>query len=675
MSADEIVVAPTGHAAGSGSARDPVGDLTSSIALARARRAGAGVVRIVVHAGRYRIAEPIVLDHRDSGTVIEAADDSSPVLVDGSVALRGWEQRQCSGRRVWVSHDASRQSTRSLFARGRRLSRPRFPRADLLPMTGQDGLDLSHGPFDDLYQGSDRFRYSPQSIPTLAYPTDVDVVVPHYWVQERMPIVAVDDRRSEIRSSHRSIFALRDSTEPRYAQFYLDNVRESFGEVPGEWYRDGATGAIYYLPTPEDDIIGFEAVAPTVHQLLRVDGDASGEPVRDVVIRGIDFCYANWQQPSRPQRFGIPEDDLLPADVPLASAPQAAADVPAAIELRGLRDSSIDGCRVRHVGGYGIALGCGCQGIEIGASTLSDLGAGGISLDGAPEADDAAACGHNTVRNNRVLSGGHIFPQGVGILLRRSAANIIEHNEVSDLHYSGISCGWTWGYAAPVAAGNQIRNNHVHHVGLGTLADLGGIYVVGNQPNTRVVANLVHDVAGASYGGWGIYLDEGATGVVVSHNVVYGTTSEDLHLHFGRDNLVENNVLGRSDTGTLSITRREPHLQLTLRRNVIVISNGIPVGDTVSGRRGDVVSDGNLFVPAYDQGLGTAPEVLNDWRAAGFDRHSTWDGNCRIEESPHAFDPSRSASARRLGIDPITTWTHQPCTDEKSVPTREGHTA
>lgn len=41
---------------------------------------------------------------------------------------------------------------------------------------------------------------------------------------------------------------------------------------------------------------------------------------------------------------------------------------------------------------------------------------------------------------------------------------------------------------------------------------------------------------------WGIYLDDNAAGVDIIGNVVVGAHSGQLHLHNGRDNLIENNI-------------------------------------------------------------------------------------------------------------------------------------
>lgn len=621
----EIVVSPDRDRTSTGSTTSTVTDIAAAIALARIQ--GSAGSRIRIRPGRYRIERPIGLDQRDSGLLIEAADGPGSVQVYGSIPVTSWRETRLHGRRVWAADIPQAAAPHSLFAAGRRLPRPRLPRVGRWPITGQDGLDLGAGPFERLYDGADRFRFDPATLPEAVDGRHVDVVVPHYWVQERMPVLTIDRAAAEIRCSRRSIFALRKESEPSYADFYLDNVRAALGEVEGEWYAEPEAGRIWYVPHPGDEISLMHAELPVTDQLLRIAGTADG-PVDEVTVCGLDFAYADWRQPARPQRFGIPEDDLLPADVPVASAPQAAADIGGAVTISHARGIRLRACTVRHVGGYGIELGAGAQGCEIGGCRLEDLGAGGISLDGDDRGGGGAggACTTNYLHDNRILAAGHVFPQGVGILIRRSTGNRIEHNEVADLHYTAISCGWSWGYGASVADGNVIVANHLHHVGLGMLSDLAGIYVLGPQPSTRVTGNLVHDVTGASYGGWGLYLDEGATGVTMSHNVVHAAGNEDLHLHYGRDNVVHNNLLGGGRTGTVSVQRTEPHRQLELRRNVAIAHPRRPLGPGLDERRDGVSAHANLVVP-----------VGSDAPAPGTRR----------------FDPAGSEPARRLGIEPI----------------------
>ncbi|MEK7767890.1 MAG: right-handed parallel beta-helix repeat-containing protein, partial [bacterium] len=127
-----------------------------------------------------------------------------------------------------------------------------------------------------------------------------------------------------------------------------------------------------------------------------------------------------------------------------------------------------------------------------------------------------------------------------------------------------------------------------------------------------VVGNVISDVDSNDYGGWGIYFDEGSTGVVAEGNLVYRTKSGGFHQHYGRDNVVRNNIFALAREAQLIRTRAEPHRSFTLQGN-LVLADGAPLlGGDWSGTGFEL--DRNLF---WDlKAAPAAPRVGTNWTIA-----------------------------------------------------------
>jgi hypothetical protein len=538
------------------------------------------------------------------------AFERGSTVISGGRRIDGWQPAKVRGLDVMVADvpdvDGKPWRFRELFVGGRRCVRARHPDAGWLAIDGLVASDAAK-PWTE---GVASIRVAPKDLAKFDGASPADLTLMSRWVESHCRIASVD--------AATGVVTLRDKTVFKPDPGDLGYV-ESFAalDAPGEWWLDEAEKRVCYVPRKGEDLEQVGSFAPFLSSLLRIAGeDAPSRRVHDVELWDLDFEGAEWWYPTSAE----------PAAPRTSGAPQAAFDVPAAIELRNAESVSIWRCEVARCGTYGIAFGRGCKRNSIVKTKLRDLGGGGIKIGEtaipAPESETS----ENVVEFTTIDDVGRIFHSAVGIWIGQSPRNVLRYDVIRGLYYTGISIGWTWGYGAANAGGNVVEYCLIADVGKGgagdgpILSDMGGIYTLGTQEGTVLRGTFIGEVAALRYGGWGIYFDEGTTHVEATENVVLHTTHGGFHQHYGRENRVHHNLFAWGRDAQLQRTRPEEHSSFTFDHNVVAGGDGeLFAGDL---RDGHFDFHENVY-EVVDAGRARfAGKVFSEWQAAGRDRGS-----------------------------------------------------
>jgi len=481
--------------------------------------------------GVYQLTESFVLQPEDSGLVFRAAEGARPV-VSGGVAVTGWEHDEGGRWKAQTNIAACRQ----FYVNGVRVQRARGPFPEGAERFGElKAIDEVAG-----------FRMPDGSLADSKRPGDLELGFYNSWSHMIGRVASVrrnGDGVTELVMQQPGFYLLcrKEGVKAEYPA-YMENALELLDE-PGEWYHDGETRVLYYLPREGEDLLTAACVAPVLETLVSLRGTVES-PVRNIRFEGITFADATWLGPNRighadvQANFSIAPTNLFERDGSLVNLHNEYVKSPANVTVEYGHGIVFEDCAFTRLGGAGLDLARGAQDCVVSRCTFADISGSGIQIGDVQKDDHHPANPAMVVRGNRVEDCliervGAEYEDSVGIFAGYVLEMVIEHNEIRDLPYSGISVGWGWGeedcgggnypipfvYEQPTPArDNRIANNHIYRV-MQRRNDGGGVYMLGNQPGTVIGGNYIHDSVG-----WpgGIYLDEGSGFIEITGNAVHG---------------------------------------------------------------------------------------------------------------------------------------------------------
>jgi hypothetical protein len=662
--AHRIYVSTAGSDLNEGTKEKPLSSLTGARDQIRSLRdrkliSDTDTVYIHVMPGNYFIQEPLELEPADGGTaqapVVFTADTDKRPIFYGGFKTNKFEVVSKNLWRVFIPETVKYGFTfEQMYINGERRFRAQTPnRGDYFRVKDASETILEESGGRRALLASQKIKPRPSDAGFLfdASKTDVNDVLAvfyHKWDNTRKRIL-------EINLADSSFFTVGIGMKPwnridSNTRYVVENYREALDD-PGEWYLS-KDGYLYYIPMPGETIDNTECIVPAIDKFIVITGDEDkGNNVTHIRFENLRFRVAGYKTP-----FLGNESN------------QAANPVEATVMVDFADHIEFYNCEIANTGLNAIWFRRNCSNSSVIRCHLHDLGAGGVKIgdnrghgltgsDQTQHPDESTEfTNHITVHNNIIQHGGYIFPCAVGVIIFHGSDNVITHNDIANFRYSGVSVGWVWGYSFSTSKRNKIEFNHIHYLGWGELDDMGGVYTLGPSEGTTVSNNVIHHVYSSRYGGWGLYTDEGSTGIVMENNLVYKCKNAGFHQHYGKDNIIRNNIFALIKKSAVEISKVEGHLSYTFTNNIIYQENGELISD-VWGRDNGTKIKVNFDRNCYWKAGEPSPEFYElsfaEWQKLGRDKNSIVADPLFIDPENLDFRFRNKRVARKIGFTPF----------------------
>lgn len=500
-------------------ARDSVREVNSNMS---------GDIYVYIRGGHYSISDTIELTSADSASndfriYYQAYNEEQPIL-NGATQIENWSQHDGN---IYKASLNRTEKLRTLIVNGERA----YMASQRVGANGGWGTytitegDASWARTSGSH--ADGVTYDLSDIPSISNITDVEIMNQTKWntnfVTVRETTVEDDQRVMKFSQPYAAIAMNQNwggfTTSGTHT---LMNAYEFLDEA-NEFYFDRNSNTIYYYAETVN-MDSAEVWAPHASELLNLTGDSKTERIKNITFKGITFAYTEATLPEVAGSAG--KTTVQAATYKMAYSDgnwhndvYRAYDVMSgAINVNHAQNISFEDGVIKHIGSEGINFTNDVLESQIVGNAILDIGGSGINIahpqhvyigdsgDGSTDSeyekyasDEEGLVQNILVKNNLIYDATRVYWGHAAITAFFTDGLIIEHNQIQNTNYSGVSLGWGWNNFGPeeigeaattVARNNSFSNNRVYNV-MTTLEDGGAFYTLGNQPDSIANGNYV----------------------------------------------------------------------------------------------------------------------------------------------------------------------------------------
>lgn len=552
--ATEIYVSTTGKDTYNGSKETPKATLSAALRQTREMRRlnVPGIengINIILKGGTYTQYEPVFVRPEDSGTAQSPTTicgaEGENVILSGGVKISDWKK---SGK-FWEAEvpdfNGRPFDFRQLWVNGKKAVRAR------------DVIDFEKMYRIRSYDRVNEILWVPaKSVKSILKAPYAEMVLHEMWCVSdlRIKSIEIHSDSAAVRFHNPESRIQFEHPWPRpmigkgvNSPFYLTNAIELLDQ-PGEWFHDIKTNKLYYIPLAGENPNQDEIIAPAIETLVQVEG-TTDRPVQNIIFKNISFNYTTWMRPS--EKGHVP----LQAGMYLTEAYKLTPKMirsdnnhkldnqdwlgrpAAAVTVSGANNIDFENCHFEHLGYSGLDYISGVKGGKVEGCVFRDITGNGLVVGSFSHAslethlpydptDEREVCNDQQIKNN-LFTDVTNEDWGCVAICAGYVKNInIEHNEINEVSYTGISLGWGWNQTVNCMRNNKVTGNNIWHYAK-HMYDVAGIYTLGSQPETVISENYIHDIYHPGYvhdPGWWFYLytDEGSSFITLKDNFTEG---------------------------------------------------------------------------------------------------------------------------------------------------------
>lgn len=570
FSSFDIYVSPSGNDKNDGSVSAPKATLSAALRQARELRRlnSEGIehgIRIIMNEGTYAQYEPVFVRPEDSGTsqspTTICGTEGKKVILSGGVKISDWKKNG----KLWVANvpdfNGRPLDFRQLWVNGQKATKARDVE--------------SFGKMNRILRNDkqNQILWVPaKAVKAIQKTPYAEMVLHQMWAVSFLRIKSIriqgDSAAVQFQNPESTLQFERPWPQPMIAEgvnspFYITNAFELL-DKPGEWFHDIKTRKLYYYPKTGEKLNETEIIAPAIETLIQVEGTLD-RPVSNIIFKNIQFHHTSWMRPSEkghvPLQAGMYLTEAYKLRPQMHRTDNHKLDnqgwlgrPAAAVTVTAANDINFENCHFEHLGYSGLDYISGTKGGKVNACIFRDIAGNGLVAGSFSPAshethlpynptDKREVCRNLQISNNLFTDITNEDWGCVAICAGYVSHINIEHNEINNVSYSGISLGWGWNRTLNCMENNRIYANNIHHYAK-HMYDVAGIYTLGAQPNSSISNNYIHDIYQPSYvhdpNHWFyLYTDEGSSYITVKNNWV--PAEKFLQNANGPGNIWENN--------------------------------------------------------------------------------------------------------------------------------------